>query len=124
MAVSERQRHALHEWARTAASEEVAETLMELLPPVGWADVATKRDLDHLEARLEVRFERMDARFDRMEARLGAVEDGFGAVEDGFGAMEGRLLLEVHRELRQHTYWIMAALWAAVGVAVGLSQAL
>ena len=93
MAVSERQRHALHEWARTAASEEVAETLMELLPPVGWADVATKRDLDHLEERLAMRFDRMEA----------------------------GLRLELHRELRQHTYWIMAALWAAVGVAVGLS---
>ena len=29
-------------------SEEAADTLMELLPPVGWADVATKTDLQHL----------------------------------------------------------------------------
>jgi hypothetical protein len=31
---------------------------MELLPPVGWADVATKHDLVLLEQRLEARFER------------------------------------------------------------------
>ena len=37
-------------------------TLMEMLPPVGWADVATKRDLDVLEQRLEARLE---ARFER-----------------------------------------------------------
>ena len=55
MALSETRRHELHEWVRTTASEEVAETLMDLLPPVGWADVATKRDLDHL--RTEIRLE-------------------------------------------------------------------
>jgi Pyruvate/2-oxoacid:ferredoxin oxidoreductase gamma subunit len=29
-------------------SEEAADTLMELLPPVGWANVATKTDIQHL----------------------------------------------------------------------------
>ena len=29
---------------------------MSYLPPVGWADVATKRDLDHLADRLRVEF--------------------------------------------------------------------
>jgi hypothetical protein len=49
---------------------------MELLPPVGWADVATKHDLlqidrrfDELEARLDARFEsfghQLDARFEK-----------------------------------------------------------
>ena len=103
MSVSERQRHALHEWAKNAASEEVAETLMDLLPPVGWADVATKRDLAQMESRLELRFESMHHRFEGELHRL-----------------EG----ELHRQLRQHTYWIMTSVWAAVGVAVGLSQAL
>ncbi len=35
---------------------EPAETLMEMMPPVGWADVATKRDLDALEQRMDLRF--------------------------------------------------------------------
>jgi hypothetical protein len=34
-------------------SEEAADTLMELLPPVGWADVATKTDLQHLHDELK-----------------------------------------------------------------------
>ena len=52
MSVTERQRHELHEWAKRVGDQEVAATLMELLPPVGWADVATKRDLDHLGSQL------------------------------------------------------------------------
>ena len=35
-------------------SEGAADTLMELLPPVGWADVATKTDLQHLQLTIEV----------------------------------------------------------------------
>jgi hypothetical protein len=38
--------------SRKSWGTEPAATLMEHLPPVGWADVATKRDLDALEQRI------------------------------------------------------------------------
>lgn len=57
MAIDERSRHELYEQARSTWSDQAADALMELLPPVGWADVATKRDLDALETRLETRIE-------------------------------------------------------------------
>jgi hypothetical protein len=53
MALDERARHELFLRLEEALGPESAETLMELLPPVGWADVATKRDLDALGDRLE-----------------------------------------------------------------------
>jgi hypothetical protein len=46
MAVDERTRHQLFLRLEGVLGDEEANTLMEHLPPVGWADVATKRDLD------------------------------------------------------------------------------
>ncbi len=46
MAISEHSRHELHTRLEAALGSDAAATLMEHLPPVGWADVATKRDLD------------------------------------------------------------------------------
>jgi hypothetical protein len=49
-------------------------TLAELLPPVGWADIATKHDLAQLEQRLDLRFEAMasstDLRFEALEHKV------------------------------------------------------
>ena len=52
MTISEQSRHQLHSRLVETLGPEAAATLMEHLPPVGWADVATKRDLDVLEQRL------------------------------------------------------------------------
>jgi hypothetical protein len=47
---------------------------MEMLPPTGWADVATKRDLDALEERTDARFDALRFEFDgklaTMERRI------------------------------------------------------
>ena len=65
MSVDERHRLQLADAAKRALGDDAGITLMELLPPVGWADVATKQDLvllradlDALELRLEARLER------------------------------------------------------------------
>ena len=50
MTITERTRHELHHKLRELLGEEEADTLMEHLPPVGWADVTTKDDLRHTEA--------------------------------------------------------------------------
>ena len=48
MTISEQSRHAMFLQLESVLGQEAALILMEHLPPVGWADVATKRDLDHL----------------------------------------------------------------------------
>lgn len=73
MAISEESRHHLYQRLEQVLGSKEATVLMEHLPPVGWADVATKRDLDALDARMELRFERfneVDRRFDAIDRRL------------------------------------------------------
>jgi hypothetical protein len=52
MSISEESRHRLYTRLEQVLGTADASTLMEHLPPVGWADVATKRDLDNAVALL------------------------------------------------------------------------
>ena len=61
MGIDERARHDLYLGLEELMGHERADALMGLLPPVGWADVATKHDLDVRFAGLE---ERIGLRFD------------------------------------------------------------
>lgn len=70
MTVDERRRHALHSAAKRQLGDDEGDTLMELLPPVGWADVATKHDLTALENRL---LATMHAEFRRQTMHLMTV---------------------------------------------------
>ena len=53
MSITEASRFQLRTAIGQILNEEAADTLMELLPPVGWADVATKTDLQHLRDELK-----------------------------------------------------------------------
>jgi hypothetical protein len=75
MPVTEEGRHQLYQKLEEALGRAEATTLMEHLPPLGWADVATKRDLDGLEERFDLRLESLEERFvlklQAVELRLG-----------------------------------------------------
>jgi hypothetical protein len=46
MPVTEHERHQLFTWFEEHMGSQRAATLMSLLPPVGWGDIATRRDLE------------------------------------------------------------------------------
>lgn len=52
MSVSETQRLEMYLELRKVLGDNVADTLIEHLPPSGWGDVARVKDLDHVEQRL------------------------------------------------------------------------
>lgn len=54
MSVDERTRHELHGRFEELLGPELASAFMSYLPPVGWADVATKRDLDALRTEIQL----------------------------------------------------------------------
>ena len=96
MALHERARHELFLRLQQVLGAEQADTLMEMLPPVGWADVATKRDLDALEERMNLRFGLVDQRFAALEQRF---DQRFGMVDQQFETLEHKLLAAFRSEL-------------------------
>ncbi|MGH9243182.1 MAG: hypothetical protein ACRD29_02455 [Acidimicrobiales bacterium] len=77
MATSEAARHRMYTALQDAIGHENATTLMEHLPPVGWADVATKRDLDHQSAMTDARLDALEHRIEALLHRELAALKGF-----------------------------------------------
>ena len=101
MVLDERSRHELYLRLQEVLGPEAATTLMEHLPPVGWADVATKRDLDALEQRLDLRFDAVDLRSGALEERI---DMRFAALEERIDlrseALEHKLMAAFRGELQ------------------------
>ena len=77
MPVSERERLALYRQLQEQLGNEGADTLMELLPPAGWNDIATRADV-HATATLlrgEMAELRSELRADMVELRSEVRQD-------------------------------------------------
>lgn len=86
MSVTEDRRIALLEAAHQHWGRDVAVTLMEMLPPSGWGDVATRQRVDALERDMDLRFQLVDQRFDALETKIDARIDGLDSRIDGLEA--------------------------------------
>ena len=112
MTIDERQRYHLHQTLENSLGPDAAATLMAYLPPVGWADVATKHDLSALEQRMDLRFEAIDHRITAEVAGLrGDLRTGLADVRT-----------EIHRTVRTMTITFVGATTAIVTVIAALTN--
>jgi hypothetical protein len=88
--ITEHDRHQLYRRLTDIIGPDEADTLMELLPPVGWAEVATKPDLIHQSALTDVRFDAIDRRFERVDQRFDEIDRHFDEVDRRFEQVDRR----------------------------------
>ncbi|HVE47491.1 MAG TPA: hypothetical protein VNA57_12195 [Acidimicrobiales bacterium] len=101
MSIDDRSRQELFQRLDDALGPKAAEILMAHLPPVGWAEVATKSDLDFRLAALE---DRMNLRFEKLEERIEKVEE----------RVIGRMHAELAAQSRTMIFAMMSLIFTAV----------
>lgn len=117
-------RFELHEGLREALGEARGDTLMSLLPPVGWADIATNHELDLLGDRVDARIDgvllAIEARIDGVEREIEALGESTAAQieiarlasEKAMAELEARL----HRDMLRLTWSMIGGFVAIAGV--------
>jgi hypothetical protein len=126
LAISEALRHQMYERFVATFGSEVGDALMEHLPPTGWADVATKRDLDAMRAELrgemgELRGEMGELRGEVGELR-GEIRELRGEVRAGHSELSGefaRLSGELHRDMASQTRAVIVAAFGMMATSIG-----
>lgn len=134
--ITEESRKQLYDRLEETLGKTEANTLMEHLPPVGWADVARRSDLEGLERRfdrLDRRFDEVDRRFDEVDRRFDEVDRRFAQVDDRFGDLEERLNLrlesaidrlrtELSREMRAYGLALITVNASITAMAIALTS--
>jgi hypothetical protein len=105
VAVTEQARHHLHTYFAEAMGDERAATMMELLPPTGWGDLATRQDLEHV---------RLDLGKDI--AHLTAM------TQKEFAGLRNALKGDLDRALRVHTLATVTVFMAMPAAMTALTQ--
>ena len=118
MSITEASRFQLRTAIGQILSEEAADTLMELLPPVGWADVATKTDLQHL--REELKADILNLR-NEFKSDIHALRVEFKA---DIHALQLSFETTLEKRLHEQTKWFNTTMIAMNAVTVAVAVAL
>ena len=129
MSITEASRFQLRTAIGQILSEEAADTLMELLPPVGWADVATKTDLQHLrdELKAEIHSLRVATKTDlqhlrdELKAEIHSLRVEFKA---DIQALQLSFETTLEKRLHEQTKWFITTMIAMNAVTVAVAVAL
>ena len=129
MSITEASRFQLRTAMGLILSEEAADTLMELLPPVGWADVATKTDLQHLRDELkgDINSLRVATKTDIQHLRDELKSDINSLRNELKGDMLNlQLTIEVNvrKLIHEQTKWLITTMIAMNAVTVAVAVAL
>ena len=119
MASNEDDRFRLHQHLEEVLGRDDANTLMEHLPPTGWANIATKDDVEHLRvstthhldqlrAQMVHEFELRDVRFERIEQR--------------FDSFRLEMKADMERAFRMQTFAIVGLMFTMLSAFVALQQ--
>ena len=92
--------------------DEVAEDLMDSLPPFDWTRIATKDDLRLIEGRLD----NMDRRFDLVDQRFDNIEGRLDNIDRRFDNFDRRVGLTVIKTSLGSTLAIIAALGGLMAI--------
>lgn len=98
MTVEERDRLALFEALKASIGSDHAMTFLELVPPVGWSDIATKDDLYAVERSL--RGEMAELRGD-LRSEMAELRSDMAELRSESRSGLAQLATEIHRSSRQ-----------------------
>ncbi len=132
MPADETTRHRLRQRFTELMDEDLADAIMESMPPVPWTDLATKDDI----ARLDGRFDNVDERLDKMDQRFDGITHQFEKVDSQFAVsndqfrvlseglhhemvgLEGRLAIRLTEAIRVIVFTAMLLFVGVTGVVV------
>jgi len=122
MAVTEESRYRLFKQLEDTLGAEHANTLMGHLPPVGWADVATKGDVESLRRHVDVELGRVR---NHVDTELGALRRDLVQLEERIDLRwEAALSRGLHRQFVQIIASVAAMLTVMLTLAVTVNQLL
>jgi hypothetical protein len=126
LTISEALRHQMYQRLVDTFGPEVGDALMEHLPPTGWADVATKRDVDMV--RIELRGEMAELRSDlrseiaELSGRIDRLEGKFDRLDGRFDRLVGTFDMrvgELHRGMASQTRAVIVAMFGMMATSIG-----